>query len=268
MGLAARIQTGKLRLPPRLLLYGIEGIGKSTLASHCPNPVFIPTEDGLGEIDCQRFPLATSYEDVDTALQELCNEDHAFQTVVIDSLDWHERLIWDRLCKSYGVGSIEKVDGGYGKGYVHAVGMWRKVIDRLNALRNQRSMMVVLLAHAKVEKFDDPEAPSYDRYVPRLHRNGAALLSEYCDAVLFATRRIITRTEDGGFNRTRTIASGQGKDGGDRILRSVGGPSCVAKNRYNLPAELPLSWPALMSGITGNMNHNSQTSFNGDEIDG
>jgi hypothetical protein len=247
------------------LLYGIEGIGKSHLASQCPKPVFIPTEDGLGEIDCHRFPLATSYEDVDTALQELCTEEHSFQTVVIDSLDWHERLIWDRLCKSYGAASIEKVDGGYGKGYVYAAGLWRKVIERLNALRNQRGMMIMLLAHAKVERFEDPDACAYDRYTIRAHRSVASLLTEWSDAVLFATRRIITRTEDGSFNRTRTIASGQGKDGGDRILRCIGGPSCIAKNRYNLPAELPLSWPALMAAIAGNMNHNSQSSLNGED---
>jgi len=111
--------------------------------------------------------------------------------------------------------------------------------------------MVVLLAHTKVEKFEDPEAPTYDRYSPRLNKHGSALVSEWVDAVLFATRKIITRSEDGSFNRSRTIAAGQGKDGGERILRCIGGPSCIAKNRYDLPAELPLSWPALMAGIVG-----------------
>ena len=253
MGLLSQIQTGKTRMPPRLLVYGTEGIGKSTLAAGAPKPIFVQTEDGLGEIDCHKFPIARSLEDVENALAELHAEKHPYQTVVVDSLDWLERMIWDRLCKAYGVSSIEKVDGGYGKGYVHALTPWRKVVDQLVALRDDRGMMVMLLAHAKVEKFEDPEAPTYDRYSPRLNKHASALVAEWCDAVLFATRRIITRTEDGTFNRSRTIAAGQGKDGGERILRCVGGPSCIAKNRYSLPAELPLDWPALMGHIAGQM---------------
>ncbi len=253
MGLLSQVQTGKSRLPPRILVYGIEGVGKSTLASKAPKPIFIQTEDGLGEIDCHKFPLAHSLEDVESALTELHVEKHDYQTVAIDSLDWLERIIWDKLCKLHGVTSIEKVDGGYGKGYVHALTPWRKIVDRLSALRDERGMMVMLLAHAKVEKFEDPEAPTYDRYSPRLNKHVAALVSEWSDAVLFATRKIITRTEDGSFNRSRTLAAGQGKDGGERVLKCVGGPSCIAKNRYSLPAELPLDWPALLAAITGNM---------------
>ena len=166
--------------------------------------------------------------------------------------------------------SIEKVDGGYGKGYVHALTHWRKILDRLAALRDDRGMMVVLLAHAKVEKFEDPEAPTYDRYSPRLNKHASALLAEWCDAVLFATRKIITRTEDGSFNRSRTLASGQGRNGGERILRCIGGPSCIAKNRYSLPAELPLSWPALMEAISGTMTSstNTQPATEGEQSDG
>lgn len=264
MGLAARIETGRARKPPRIMVYGIGGIGKSSYAAQTPKPIFIQTEDGLGEIDCHRFPLATAYDEVESELDELINEKHDYRTVVIDSLDWLERLIWDRLCKSYGVASIEKVDGGYGKGYVHALGLWRRVIDRLAVLRRQRGMMVMLIAHAKIEKFEDPEAPTYDRYSPRLNKHASALLTEWCDAVLFATRKIITRTEEAGFNRTRTIAAGQGRDGGERIVRCIGGPSCVAKNRYNLPAELPLDWSALRAAIAEDSNNVSNPSTNGE----
>jgi len=240
----------------------------SLLASKTPKPVFVQTEDGLGEIDCHKFPLARSLEDAENALTALHTEEHPYRTVVVDSLDWLERMIWDRLCKAYGVASIEKVDGGYGKGYVHALSLWRKVVDQLVALRDDRGMMVVLLAHAKVEKFEDPEAPTYDRYSPRLNKHASALVSEWCDAVLFATRRIITRTEDGTFNRSRTIAAGQGKDGGERILRCVGGPSCIAKNRYDLPAELPLDWAPLMAAISGTMNTTNQPSTQGEKHNG
>ena len=254
MTLMERIHTGRRHSPPRLLIYGTEGIGKSTTAAGAPNPIFIPTEDGLDQIDCASFPLAGKLADVEAALHSLLHEEHNFGTVVLDSADWLERLIWDVLCEQYGVTSIEKVDGGYAKGYTHALTHWRKVLDDLNTLRTKRGMCVILLAHAKVEKFEDPEHSAYDRYSPRLHKHANALVTEWADAVLFATRKIITKTEDGGFNRERTIAAGLGKDGGERVLRTVGSPACVAKNRYGLPAELPLSWPALMQALSPNDN--------------
>lgn len=256
------IHRGRRHSPPRLLIYGIEGIGKSTTAAAAPTPIFVPTEDGLDQIDCASFPLAKSLADVESALRTLIQEQHDFETVVLDSADWLERLVWDVLCAQYGVANIEKVDGGYARGYTHALTHWRRLLADLNLLRTQRGMCVILLAHAKVERFEDPEHAAYDRYSPRLHKHVTALLTEWCDAVLFATRRIITRTDPGGggFGRDRTIAAGLGRDcsgsggggggGGERILRTVGSPACVAKNRYSLPAELPLSWPALMQALT------------------
>jgi len=265
MGLIQQVERGKSRRPPRIMAYGIEGIGKSTLAAGTPRPIFIQTEDGLGEIDCDKFPLAYSFDDVLAALTELAREPHDYETVVVDSLDWLERLIWDVLCNQYRVNSIEKVDGGYGKGYVHALSHWRKLLDALRTLHTERGMMVFLTAHAKVERFEDPEAPAYDRYSPRLNKHAAALVTEWCDAVLFATRKFVTRTEDGGFGRQRAIASAVGAGGGDRVLRTVGGPSCVAKNRYRLPAELPLAWGAIVQSIVAtDGTHQEPVLINGD----
>lgn len=249
MNRLASIHRGCTSLPPRVTVYGVEGIGKSTFASQSPRPIFIQTEDGLGQIDCDKFPLATSFDDVHQALAELHSEEHRYQTVVIDSLDWLERLIWDSVCQEFGVKSIEKVDGGYARGYVHALGHWRQLISLLNALRSDKGMVILLIAHSKVERFEDPESSSYDRYTPRLNKHAQALICEWCDAVLFATRKIRTQTEDAGFDRKRTIANPIGKDGGERILRCIGGPSCVAKNRYGLPSELPLSWAAFMNSL-------------------
>jgi hypothetical protein len=156
------IQSGRQSKPPRVLLYGVEGIGKSTFGSEAPKPVFIQTEDGLDEIECNRFPLATKFDEVMATLKTLVNEKHDFESVVIDSLDWLERLVWDKLCQQYGVESIEKVDGGYARGYMHALSLWREVLDLLNVLRS-RGMVVVLIAHSKVERFEDPESSPYDR---------------------------------------------------------------------------------------------------------
>lgn len=250
MSLLTRIHRGKQPLPPRLVLYGTEGIGKSTFGSQAPAPIFIQTEDGLGEIACDKFPLATTYDEVVAALTALHTEPHDYQTVVLDSLDWLERMIFDDLCRQFNVSSIEKVDGGYAKGYTHALTHWRQVLGLLNRLRIERSMLVVGIAHAKVERYEDPEAAAYDRYSPRLHKHACSLVCEWADAVFFATRKIRVQAEDAGFNRKRGVAHAIGKEGGERVIRTIGGPSCVAKNRFGLPEELPLSFAAFIAALS------------------
>ena len=249
MSVLDQIHKGRHAMPPRVMLFGTEGIGKSTFAAQAPNTIFIPTEDGLSEISCAAFPHAKKYTEVEVYLSALATEQHEYQTVVIDSLDWLEQLIWDDLCQISHVSTVEKVDGGFGKGYIAALGYWRQIVAALDTLRNHRQMAVILISHAKVERFEDPESSAYDRYTPRLHKHATALLTEWSDAVLFAARKFRTESEDVGFGRERTIAVGVGKDGGERILRTVGGPSCIAKNRYNLPYELPLSWDAFIGAL-------------------
>jgi len=239
MSILQKVQRGVQSVPPRILTYGTEGIGKSTFAANAPAPIFIQTEDGLSEIPCDKLPVAKSLDEVTSALAALQSEQHGYQTVVIDSLDWLERLIHAQVCRDFGpvkYDSIEKVDGGYQRGYVHALSLWRKLVDGLDALRNAKGMAVILIAHARFEKFEPPGESAVDRYSPRLHKHAAALLSEWCDAVLFATWKM---------SPTKTK-----QDQNERILRTVGGPHCAAKNRYGLPAEIPLFWPALMSGLT------------------
>lgn len=250
MSLLQNIQRGKQPLPPRLVLYGTEGIGKSTFGAQAPAPIFVQTEDGLSEIECDKFPVARTFPEALASLSALYTEQHNYQSVVIDSLDWLERLIWDELCQYHNVTSIEKVDGGYAKGYTHALTYWRQVLDLLNGLRTERGLIVLCIAHAKVEKFEDPESTAYDRYSPRLHKHACALVCEWADAVLFATRKIRVQTEETGFNRKRGIAFGLGKEGGERVIRTIGSPSCVAKNRFSLPEEIPLAWPAFMAALT------------------
>jgi len=122
--------------------------------------------------------------------------------------------------------------------------------------------MVILLAHAKIEKFEDPEAPTYDRYSPRLNKHASALLSEWCDACCSPPQDHHAH-EDGGFNRSRTLAAGQGKDGGERILRCIADRPAWPRNRYNL-RRIAARLAALMAAIAGNMTTTS--SNNGDEI--
>lgn len=245
MTLLTQIQRGRSQLPRRVMLYGTHGIGKSTFGSMAEKPIFIQTEDGLGEIDCDKFPLAETYEQVVQALGDLYTEKHDYKSVVIDSLDWLERLIWAEVCQKRGVQSIEDI--GYAKGYTFALTYWREIIAGLDALRRERGMMVVLIAHAKIEKFENPETDSYDRYSPRLHKLASAIIQEWCDEVLFATYRIHTKTSDEGFDRKRT----QGIGTGERIVRTTERPAHVAKNRLSLPEEFPLDFRIYAALVRG-----------------
>lgn len=250
MGFLQQIQTGKQLRPRRIMVYGVHGIGKSTFGAMAPQPVFIQTEDGLANIDCNRFPLAATFDDVMNMLMELYTEQHDFQTVVIDSVDWLERLVWNEVVrrkptteKGKEVRTIE--DYGFAKGYVHALDPWKEVLDGLDALRHDREMMVVLIAHAKIERFENPETDAYDRYSPRLNKHASALIQEWCDEVLFATYKVHTRQTEEGFDKTRT----RGIGAGDRILRTTERPAHVAKNRLDLPDELPLSFAAYAESL-------------------
>jgi len=238
MTLHDRVLSGKNPAPRRVMLYGTHGIGKSTFAASAPKPIFVQTEDGLGEIDCDKLPLATGFPEVMEALSEIYLDEHSYRTVVVDSLDWLERMIWANVCRNRGVESIEDI--GYAKGYVFALIHWREFLEGLTALRGDKGMTVVLIAHAKIERFQNPDTESYDRYVPRLHRLAASTIQEWCDEVLFASYKIFTRQTDEGFDRKRTHAIGTG----ERIIRTQERPAHVAKNRLGLPDELPLDWKA------------------------
>jgi hypothetical protein len=238
MSLLANILQGAKPGPRRMTVYGTAGVGKSTFATCAPSPIVIQTEDGLNEIDCHKFPVAQSFDEVMQSLAALYQEDHAYRTVVIDSLDWLERLIWAKVCATRQVATIEDI--GYGKGYAFALTHWRDVLDGLTALRDRKGMTVILIAHARIERFENPETEAYDRYVPRLHKTAAAMVAEWSDEVLFATYKVFTKATEEGFNQKRV----QGLGTGERVLRTTERPSHLAKNRLNLPDELPLAWSA------------------------
>ncbi|MCC6910045.1 MAG: AAA family ATPase [Phycisphaerales bacterium] len=217
----------------------------TTFGAMAEKPIFIQTEEGANDLEVDRFPLATKYADVMNALSALYSEDHDYQTVVIDSLDWLERLIWAEVCAKRGVESIEDV--GYGKGYIFALTQWREIVSGLDALRNERGMQIILIAHSQIEKFANPETDPYDRYVPRLQKQASALLSEWCDELLFACHKVFTKTTDQGFNRKRV----QGVGTGERIIRTTERPAHAAKNRLNLPDEFPLDYRIYAAFVRG-----------------
>ncbi len=225
--------------PPRILIYGEPGIGKTTLASEFPNPIFIQIEDGAPpHMAYTTFGVLTSFEQVMEKLEELYNEEHNHQTVVVDSITEMQRLVWAETCrrgdeKGHKKERIE--DFGYGKGYVNALAPWREFIEGLHALRRDKGMAVVLIAHAKVDRFDDPETVSYHRYEIDLHDKAVGAIERDMDAILLLKKPVTILEEDIGFNKTRTRAGGSA----DTVyIHTRGRPAFIAKNRYRMPEKI------------------------------
>lgn len=224
--------TGK---PPRILIYGPQKIGKSSFGALADRPVFIQAEDGLDAINVDAFPLAKSFQDIMKNLQALAEEEHNFKTVVIDSLDWMEPMIWEQVCKEHQVKSIEQVLKGYGKGYVEALNVWREYIEMINYLRDEKGMCVVQIAHSQIRKFENPETDIYDRYELKMHKSAAALIMEHSDIILFANYYVGVKKEEKNMSkegRKRAVGTGE------RVLYTEERPAFMAGNRYSLPTEI------------------------------
>jgi hypothetical protein len=221
-------------LPRRVLIHGTEGVGKTTLAGRFPKPIFLQTEDGTpGGLTLATFGLLSTYGQLRDALAALANEAHDFATVVLDSADKLEGLIWADVCAVNGWPSIEAA--GFGKGYVVADQWWRDALAGFDWLRRERGMTVVLLAHSAIETVNDPRAPAYASYQLRLHKRARGLVLDEMDAVGFLSTDVVVHTEDaGGFNKKRNRADG----GSTRYLHFEARPAFVAKSRFELPSKL------------------------------
>lgn len=236
------IKRGQDIKPPRIFLYAVEGIGKTTFGAGAPSPIFIQTEDGQGALDVARFPMVHSVDDVRNAIGTLYNEKHDFSTVVLDTADWLEQIIVREIETKY-----EAKDLAYGKGAVKQAEIWQELLGGFTALRNDRGMCVVVLGHCQIKRFDSPETEPYDRYMPKLQDRSNALIREWADAVLFANYQTIVKKTDVGFKKE--VA--RGITTGERLLYTTEKPAYMAKNRFALPDSLPLSWDALADAIAG-----------------
>lgn len=248
----ANVKSGMSVAPPLCMVYGTHGVGKTSFAASSPKPIFLQTEDGMGMIDAPTFGTLKTYDQVMQAIGSLYTEDHLFQTVVLDSADHLEPIVWGQTCKDNAWANIETP--GYGRGYVAALDLWRTLIDGLRALRDERKMSVIVIAHAKIERFESPETEAYDRYSPKMHKGASALLQESMDCVLFANYRVSTVKSDAGFGKKTTRAIG----GGDRVLYTEERPAFLAKQRYHLPASIPMTWASFASGVPYFINQTEQ----------
>lgn len=248
----SEVIVGKVFAPPRLLVYGMDGVGKSSFAAQAPRPIFIQVEEGLDQIGPARFPVQKTYEGVINCLNLLAREKHDYQSVVIDSVSWLEKIIFEKICANSKKNTIAEAAGGFGKGEQTGLVMWREVVGLLDTCRN-RGMAIILLSHQGKEDAGLPEYPMMKVTGPRLHaKTSSPFLREWVDATLWLTRRMSVSTVGAGLKETQ-IAQPIGADGGERIIQTAATPMTIAKNRYNLPFEIPFpkdgSWNLFMSYV-------------------
>lgn len=225
------------------MLYAVHGIGKTTLGSEAPGSVFIQTEDGFGLLDPPTMGIHTTFDQVLESIGSLYNDPHDYKTLVLDTLDDLEQLIWTQACIDNGWANIAAPD--YGKGYAAAFDHWKLFQQGMSDLRNDRGMGIILLAHSAIQKFDAPESASYDRYVPKLHKAASEYLQEKMDCVLFANYRVSTVETKAGHGKKVT----RGVGGEDRVIYTEERPSHKAKNRFGMPPMIPLSWDSVAKHI-------------------
>jgi hypothetical protein len=227
---------------PLMVVSGQGKIGKTTFAASAPSPIGILTEDGASAVDAVAFPLCRTYEDVQACVDALLNEEHEFQTVFIDSLDWLEPMIHAYVCGKNKWASIEAA--GYGKGYIAAADEWRQMLLRLTELRDKRNMGVILICHDKVKHFESPLHDGYDQYTLKLHDRATALVSEWADVIGWCSHQVITSESDAGYGTKETKARTTGK----RILHVEPHPAHPGGNRFGLK-NMPLDWAAFQAAL-------------------
>lgn len=226
------VTVGQKPKPPRVLVFGTDKVGKNTWCAGAPSPIVIQAEEGSNEIGTPRFPLCTRFDEIMTQVEMLATQQHDYQTVILDSADFIERLVWDQLCRTENVTTIEKVGGGFGKGFTASLGPWRELLQGLTYLRNEKNMGIIFIAHHEVKTVALPDVESHDRYQPKLNKQVMGLLKEWTDSILFAGYQVYTKDAGNGKK--------QGVGTGERVLRCTERPQWLAGNRYDLPDSLPM----------------------------
>ncbi len=234
------IVTGIMPKPVKLVLYGPEGIGKSSFAAMAPRPLFIDTEGSTAQLNVSRMqPNPSSLSMLNSYVGYVIQNPSICKTLVLDTADWAQKLMVDDVCAKNQKAGIE--DFGFGKGYTYVYEEFGRLLNLLDQVRD-RGINVLITAHAAMRKFEQPdEMGSYDRWELKLINapkcNVAAMLKEWADVVLFANYETFVVKDE---------KSKKGKaQGGRRVMYTAHHPCWDAKNRFGLPEKLPLDFSAV-----------------------
>lgn len=231
-----KIHTGRTGGALKVVVYGPEGIGKSTLASRFPRPVFIDTEGSTRHMDVSRTEKPSSWTMLMEQVKCIRGDPSVCATLVIDTADWAEQLCIASICASRKLSGIE--DMGYGKGYVYLAEEFGRLLNLLEEIVGS-GVHVVLTAHAAMRKFEQPdEMGAYDRWELKLQKKTAALVKEWSDLLLFANYKTVSVAADNTGKKFKA-------QGGKRVVYTSHHPCWDAKNRLGLPDELPLDFDAI-----------------------
>lgn len=229
-----KIIEGKEKRPLKIVIYGPEGIGKSTFASKFPDPLFIDTEGGTSNLDVRRIKCSKSWDELLLIVKEIIKNPTICKTLVLDTADWSEAMCINAVTEKYRKNNIE--DFGYGKGYTYLLDEYTRLLSLFDELI-EVGINVVITAHAKPRKFELPEEQgAFDRYEMKLTRQVAPVIKEWCDALFFVNYKIYVVTTE---NNTKKA------QGGKRVLYTTHNPTYDAKNRFDLPEELELKFEAI-----------------------
>lgn len=236
------ISSGRIAKPQKVVVYGPEGIGKSTFAAQFPDPVFIDTEGSTYHMDVKRTNKPQSWQELMEQVQQISKSPGICKTLVLDTADWAEMICTESVCSKYQKKGIE--DFGYGKGYVFLQEEFGRLLNALTEVINA-GMNVVLTAHAKMRKFEQPdEMGAYDRWEMKLSKQVAPMVKEWADMVLFANYKTYAVAVDDKGKKHKA-------QGGKRVMYTSHHPCWDAKNRHGLPDELPLDYAAIAHCIPG-----------------
>lgn len=228
------------RRPHRLMFYGEQGAGKTTLAMQYPGAVLLPLEDGFQNLDAEStrgriLPICRNLADIKRLLTLLSNEEHSFTGVVIDKISTMDQWVCQDLAARLGKSTVGDI--GYGKGDDKVAEAWRPILDELEDLQLKRNMAFLFTADSHVEKVKNPDTDPYQQNRPALNGGGQTAVCGWCDEVFFLTTKVYTMEKDVGFGATRTKATG----GDQRIIFTDTRPGHYAKNRLpGLPHEIPM----------------------------
>lgn len=240
------IRQSKVDSALRWLIIGVDKIGKSTFGSEAPGPIFMSAERGLDRLDVPMYPEPENFKEVLEIVDDLTFSDHQYKTLVIDSIDWIEPLIWKEVCQKANATDIEAVGGGFQKGYIAAVDVWRLLLARLERLRDTKNMEIGLIAHAMIANFDNPAGPSYKRFQAAIHQKAYDPIKQWVDVIGFAMAEDVYGP-DAGVKKGKI----KGVSTGKRLLHLERTAAFDAGNRLGLPPVIAFDYASFAAAAKG-----------------